>query len=74
MNSDQDREAIKKTVKKEELTWRSWWDARIDGPIHTAWQIKQRPAIHILDQEGVIRFKDIPPDEIDEAIDSLLGG
>ena len=73
VNSDQDRESLKKTLAEEEITWRSWWDdGRIDGPIHTRWQIVQRPSIHILDAKGVIRYKNIEPDAVDGAIDALL--
>ena len=55
------------------ITWRSWWDeGNIEGPIHTAWQIQERPAIHILDGNGVIRYKNIPAEQVDEAIDCLL--
>ena len=34
VNSDTDRDAIKETVKKEEITWRSFWNGgSTDGPI-----------------------------------------
>ena len=73
INSDEDREAAKQTLIDERLTWPSWWDqGRIDGPIHTTWQILARPSIHILDAKGVIRYKDIQPEAIDKAIDELL--
>ncbi len=26
INSDEDREELKKTLEKEQITWRSWWD------------------------------------------------
>jgi hypothetical protein len=58
---------------EEQITWRSWWDeGNIDGPIHTTWQIQERPAIHLLDAKGVIRYKDIPSEEVDAAIERLL--
>jgi hypothetical protein len=73
VNSDEDREALNKTLIEERITWRSWWDdGRIDGPIHTTWQIDLRPAIHLLDHKGVIRYRDIPPDKVDSAIAKLL--
>jgi len=73
VNSDEDREALEKIVVEERITWRSWWDeGRIDGPIHTNWQVVQRPSIHILDDKGVIRYKNIPPEQIDAAIEELL--
>ena len=58
------------TMKR--LTWRSWWDGGVQGPIHTTWQIELRPAIHILDENGVIRYKNIVPEDVDDAIAKLL--
>ena len=73
VNSDEDREALKKTLVEEPITWRSWWDeGKIDGPIHTTWQILERPSIHILDASGVIRFKNIQPEDVEDAIEGLL--
>jgi hypothetical protein len=73
VNSDADRDKIRKVIADEDINWRSWWDAGSkDGPIHTAWQITERPGIHILDANGVIRFKNIEPEDTDKAIDGLL--
>ena len=72
VNSDTSREELKKVVAKEDIVWRSWWDADIDGPIHTKWQVKLRPAIHLIDTEGVIRYKEIDIEEVDQAIEKLL--
>lgn len=73
VNSDPDREALKKTLVDENITWRSWWDnGDIDGPIHTTWQVTERPGIHILDAKGVIRHKNIAAEDIDQAIAALL--
>lgn len=73
VNSDEDREALKRTMLEEQITWLSWWDeGNIEGPIHTTWQIQERPAIHILDGKGVIRYKNIPSEQVDAAIDRLL--
>ena len=72
VNSDEDRDAVKQTLVDEEINWRSWWDQTIRGPIHTEWQIELRPAIHLLDANGVIRYKEIDASEVDEAIDKLL--
>ena len=72
INSDRDRDALKQTLLDEDITWRSWWDQAIDGPIHTEWQIELRPAIHLLDAKGVIRYKEIDVSEVDQAIDELL--
>ncbi len=73
INSDSDREKLKRTLEQERITWRSWWDAgKIDGPIQTRWDIQQRPVIYVLDGEGVIRYKDVTREELDRAVDRLL--
>ncbi len=73
INSDEDREQLKKTLKEQKINWRSWWDdGDINGPIHTRWAIEQRPAIYVLDGKGVIRHKDITKEELDRAVDGLL--
>ena len=72
INSDRDRDELKITLMKEQITWRSWWDESIDGRIHTAWQVTERPAIYLLDAQGTIRHKNIQPENITAAINALL--
>jgi len=73
VNSDSDREKIKEIMKKEGITWRSFWNGGgTRGPISTAWNVSGWPTIYVLDAKGVIRFKDVRGEELDKAIDSLL--
>lgn len=73
INSDSDREQLKKTLVQEQITWRSWWDqGSANGPIQTTWQVTLRPTIYVLDGEGVIRFKNVTDKGLDEAVDKLL--
>jgi hypothetical protein len=72
INSDEDRLELQEVIKKEKLDWRSWWDGSVDGPIHEQYQITSRPAIFVLDQQGIIRFKSTSADGLDEVIESLL--
>src|SRR5437660_7322614 len=73
VNSDDDRDKVKKIIEKEQLTWRSWWDGgSTDGPIQTAYNISHWPTIYVLDPKGVIRFIDVREEKLDEAIDELL--
>ncbi len=74
INSDSDREELKKTLVDEQITWRSWWDnGNINGPIQTKWQVSVRPTIYVLDAAGVVRFKDVKDRDLDKAVDTLLG-
>ena len=75
VNSDSDRDELKKVIAQEELTWRSWWDGgSTDGPIATAWNVRGWPTIYILDAKGVIRYKSMGANEkqIDATIEKLL--
>jgi hypothetical protein len=73
INSDRDREALKKTLEKEQITWRSWWDGgSTDGPIATQWNVSGWPTIYVLDAEGKIRYKDVRGAAMDKAVDTLL--
>jgi len=77
INSDDDREAIRKVIAKEEISWRSFWDGgSADGPIAAAWNVRGWPTIYILDREGVIRYKSFVANEkeIDATLDRLLPG
>ena len=73
VNSDEDRENVKKVIEKEQMTWRSWWDGgSTDGPIQTAYDVSHRPTMYLLDHEGKIRYVDVRDQKLEEAIDELL--
>jgi hypothetical protein len=73
INSDKDRDALKKTMQKEQITWRSWWNGgSTDGPIAKKWGVRSWPTIYVLDGHGVIRYKNVRGTAMDKAVDSLL--
>jgi hypothetical protein len=73
VNSDQDREAVKSVMHRENITWRSWWDGgSTHGPIATKWQIESWPSIYVLDHKGKIRYSNLHPENLDRAVDKLL--
>ncbi len=73
INSDGDRDELRKTVIEEQITWRSWWDdGSVNGPIQTNWQVTLRPTIYILDANGVIRYKNVEANDLDRTIDTML--
>jgi hypothetical protein len=74
VNSDEDKEALKKRMVKEQITWRSFWNGPKgpDGPISKAWNVHGWPTIYVLDHKGVIRFKGVHDEKLDKAIDQLL--
>ena len=74
VNSDEDREALKKVIEKEKITWRSFWAGSTDGPIPSAWNVQGWPTLYLIDHEGVIRYKGHGEDEakFDARIDALV--
>jgi hypothetical protein len=75
VNSDRDRDATKEEVKKEGITWRSFWAGGSGGPIPGQWALQGWPTIVIIDHKGVIRQRYLgnPGDAVlDREIDLLV--
>ncbi len=73
VNSDTDREALKQTLKDEQITWRSFWNGgSTSGPISTAWNVHGWPTIYVIDANGQIRYRGVKGEQLDKAIDTLL--
>jgi hypothetical protein len=74
VNSDVDKDALKKVLKDEQITWRSFWNGPdgTSGPISTKWNVHGWPTIYVVDAKGVIRFKNVRGEAMDKAVDQLL--
>jgi hypothetical protein len=75
VNSDMDKEALKKDMDKEHITWRSFWDKNTSGPIASSWNIHGWPTLYVIDAQGVIRHKWVgsPGEQVmDESIEKLV--
>jgi len=72
VNSDP-KEKLKQAMKKEQITWHSWWDGGdTSGPIATKWNVHGWPTVYVLDHKGVIRAKGPRGEALDEVVDNLL--
>jgi hypothetical protein len=76
VNSDQDRQALKKVLVEQQITWRSFWNGGgTGGPISRAWKVQGWPTLYLIDHKGVIRHKWLGAPSgpiLDRAIDDLL--
>jgi hypothetical protein len=73
INSDKDLEQLRAAMTKEEITWPSWRNGgSTSGPISTKWNVHGWPTIYVLDQKGVIRYKNVREHDLDKAVDALL--
>jgi thiol-disulfide isomerase/thioredoxin len=74
VNGDGDREKAAEVMKRERMTWPSFWNGSEgpSGPISTAWNIRGWPTVYVLDAKGVIRFKHLRGKELEEKVGELL--
>jgi hypothetical protein len=76
INSDPSKDVLKRVIKDEKMTWRSWWDGgSTSGPIATTWNVQGWPTLYVIDHKGIIRHKWMgsPGDGIlDSAIEKLV--
>ena len=74
VNSDIDKAELKKRMAEEKITWRSFWNGPrgTDGPISKAWNVHGWPTVYVIDQQGIIRAKNVREKELDKAVDELL--
>jgi hypothetical protein len=73
VNSDTNRTALKKVLKTEKITWRSFWNGGgTSGPISKAWNVTGWPSIWVIDANGIIRYRNVRGEAMDKAVDALL--
>ena len=73
INSDKNLNELHAAMIEEQITWRSWWDGgSTGGPIATLFGVRSWPTIYVLDHKGVIRYKNVRGEALDEAVDTLL--
>src|SRR5262245_20252956 len=75
VNSDKDKNYVKKENEKESITWRSFWcgEEGTSGPIPTQWNVRGWRTLYYIDHKGVIRGKNVRNEkEIDELLDKLV--
>jgi RNA polymerase sigma factor (sigma-70 family) len=72
VNSDDDPGAVKDRRKADGTTWPCWADGGRDGPIHRQWNVTRWPTVYVLDDAGVIRFKNLRDEPLAKAVEQLL--
>jgi hypothetical protein len=74
VNSDKDREELKKVLQDESITWRSFWNGgSTSGPISKQWNVRGWPTLYVIDHQGIIRgrFLGSPGEKV---LDALIEG
>ena len=74
VNSDRSRDKLVEAMKRENITWNSFYDGGgTGGPIATRWGVRGWPTIYVLDHKGVIRFTGTRGERMTAAVEQLLG-
>jgi peroxiredoxin len=72
VNTDPERETLRKSIRDGEITWRCWWDGGPDGPISSRWNVLSFPTIFVIDAKGVIREMGTRGKDLDQAVERLV--
>jgi len=68
---DEDRQTVIRFLEKEPMPWTHWFNGP-DGLVIEELNVWSFPTIYVLDETGVIRYKDVRGEQLDRAIDKLL--
>jgi thiol-disulfide isomerase/thioredoxin len=75
VNADKDRDLYRKVCRKMGISWPSFFEGDVGGPIAGQFNLYNYPTVYLIDHRGVIRRKyREPPDEaaLDRAVDRLV--
>ena len=72
INSDKSRSALQKIISEQRITWPQIHDGT-RGPIAKQWNVKSFPTVYVIDQKGVIRYRNVRGEALEKAVATLLG-
>lgn len=71
VSCDRDQETLEAFLKDTSMPWDHWWVAP-ESEFKKTLNIASFPTIYVLDHKGVIRYKNIRDEQLEEAVDKLL--
>ena len=74
VDSDEEIEVARESVEALNINWRSFWNGEKGtfGPIATKWNIDSWPTTYLIDAKGIIRYKNLRGEKLDDAIEELM--
>ena len=72
ISADDEKKTLEDFIEKEPMPWTHWWNGGTGGIVKD-WNVQFFPTIYVLDAEGVIRYKNIRGQELEDAVEKLLG-
>lgn len=71
VNSDENLDDARKVIVEQRMSWPIWKNPNF-GPISRDWGVTSYPAIFVIDQAGVLRYRDVRGPQLDLAVETLL--
>ncbi len=68
---DAEKKTLTDFMKKNEMPWTHWFDGR-GGNVTKTLKVRAIPTIYVMDQKGVIRYKNVREKAMDQAVETLL--
>jgi hypothetical protein len=72
VNTDEDKDSLRKSLASGKITWRCWWEGGVVRPIYTKWLVDQLPTIYVINAHGNIRAKHLRGKVLEEVFDRLM--
>jgi hypothetical protein len=72
INSDGDATKVQQIMKEQGVTWRQSIQGSTQGPLAREWNVSSWPTIYIIDQKGIIRYKNLRDKAMEDAVVKLL--
>lgn len=74
VNSDRKLKTAQNAVKNDRLGWRNYWigPEGTAAPIAKQWNVSEWPTVYLIDANGVIRYKGVQGNELNEGIQTLM--
>lgn len=71
ISADEEKKTLRDFIEKEPMPWTHWFNGG-SGGILKDWNVQFFPTIYVLDGEGIIRYKNIRGQELEDAVEKLL--
>ncbi|QVL30355.1 TlpA family protein disulfide reductase [Telmatocola sphagniphila] len=71
LSADGEVKTLKDFLEKEKMPW-THWHIGASGEVHDILNIEHYPTIFVVDHKGVIRYKEIRGEQLEEAVEKLL--
>lgn len=71
VSADAKKETVTAFIKTKPMPWTHWWNGASGGIVED-WNVEYFPTIYIIDHKGIIRYKDLRGDKMDEAVEKLV--